>query len=370
LTGLSVPESHRFYKRATKKNLTPEQDGLLAKEFHDLCQSRAVPAEAIAEQWVLLTHFRRYTFCKSHAVSYGLLAWQCVAAKAHRPLQFWAAVLNNNQGVYPRRVYVEASKRAGFGMLLPCINRSGETFTPEGHSVRTGLGAIATLSEEVRARILAERGRGGPYGGLPDFLRRVAPGPEALAALIRCGALDFTGRNRPALFLEAELQGGAGEQAGLYPDAEDLSWTPNDYDLARRRADEQRFLGFVADVPMMSLFRPLLPPNTIRSVDLPRHKGRRVRVAGLVATGRFAYTEKGLEVQFITLEDEWGLMEATIFPWTCRMVRRLTTGPYLVDGLVDEQFGVFGLTAKAFTPVAQPAVQKALGDRIWPASLG
>ena len=72
-------------------------------------------------------------------------------------------------------------------------------------------------------------------------------------------------------------------------------------------------LGFVADVPMLSLFRPLLPPDAVRSVDLPRHWGRRVRVAGLVAAGRFVYTQKGLEVQFITLEDEWGLMEATIF---------------------------------------------------------
>jgi DNA polymerase III alpha subunit len=59
-------------------------------------------------------------------------------------------------------------------------------------------------------------------------------------------------------------------------------------------------------------------------------------VAGLAATGRFAYTQKGLEVQFITLEDEWGLMEVTIFPGTCRLVRRLTVGPYIVEGVVEE----------------------------------
>ena len=213
LTGLSVPESHRFYKRATKK-VTDEQDRLLADEFRRLCAGRGVPAETVAEQWLLLTHFRRYTFCKSHAVSYALLAWQCVAAKARSPLQFWTAVLNNNRGVYPRRVYVEAVKRAGFRVLLPCVNRSAEAFLPEGDGVRTGLGAIAALPREVRRRVLDERRKDGPYRGLADFCRRVAPGPEALAALIRCGALDFTGRNRPTLFLEADLRARAEGRTG------------------------------------------------------------------------------------------------------------------------------------------------------------
>src|SRR5207302_8502976 len=73
LTGLSVPESHRFYNRATKR-VDEEEDRQLASEFRQLCQANGVPAATAAEQWLLLTHFRRYTFCKSHAVSYALIA--------------------------------------------------------------------------------------------------------------------------------------------------------------------------------------------------------------------------------------------------------------------------------------------------------
>jgi DNA polymerase-3 subunit alpha len=62
LTGLSVPELHRFYKRTTKENLAPEEDSLLAEEFRRLCEARGVPPATIAEQWLLLTHFRRYSF--------------------------------------------------------------------------------------------------------------------------------------------------------------------------------------------------------------------------------------------------------------------------------------------------------------------
>jgi DNA-directed DNA polymerase III PolC len=347
LTGLSVPDTHRFYKRATKR-VSEEEDRRLAEEFRQRCLARDILEPTIAEHWLLLTHFRRYTFCKSHAVSYGLIAWRCAYAKAHHPLHFWTAVLNNNQGVYPRRVYIEAIKRARLAIRLPCVNRSEGPFMPQDGAVRTGLDAIATLPQELREQILDERRRHGPYRDLADFRRRIAPGPQTLATLIRCGALDFTGRNRPGLFLDADLEdhtaAGAGE---LFDDMGDLKWLPKDYDAGRCLRDEWQLLGFVAGPVLMSLFRPRLPAGLVRSVDLPRHLGRRIRTAGVVATGRFANTEKGLEMQFITLEDEWGLMEVTIFPGTCALLTHLTLGPYVVVGVVDEQFGVFSVTAES-----------------------
>jgi DNA polymerase III subunit alpha len=356
LTGLSIPETHRFYKKATKR-VPEDEDRRLADEFRQLCLARGVPEAVIAEQWLLLTHFRRYTFCKSHAVSYALLAWQCTYAKANRPLAFWTAVLNNNQGVYPRRVYVEAAKRAGLRLLLPCVNRSARPFTPEGtDAIRTGLDAIATLPEDVKDRLLKEREQRGPFRSLADLRSRVDLGPEALATLIRCGALDFTGRNRPGLFLDVESEKVKKGDGHLFPEGDPL-WTPTDYDAARRRADEWELLDFVADVPLIEQFRPHLPPDLVRSVDLPRYKGRRIRTGGLVATGRYAYTERGVEMQFVTLEDEWGLMEVTLFPGTCELIAHLTMGPYLVTGVVDEQFGVFTVTAERFDLVVPPAAQ-------------
>ncbi len=195
LTGLSIPATHRFYKRATKKNVTPEEDRLLAEEFEQLCRARGVPELTIDEQWQLLAHFRRYTFCKSHAVSYALLAWQCAYAKAHKPLHFWNAVLNKNQSVYPRRVYVAAVKRAGFRVLLPCVNRSAGPFAVEGaDGIRTGLDAIATLPDDVKQRLLTERSERGPFRDLADFRGRVQPGPEALTTLVQMGCCQVSHR--------------------------------------------------------------------------------------------------------------------------------------------------------------------------------
>src|SRR5262249_19760099 len=158
------------------------------------------------------------------------------------------------------------------------------------------------------------------------------------ATLICCGALDFTERNGPGLFLDADLQDHAAAAAGdLFDDMGELQWLPKDYDASRRLRDEWQVLRFVPGPRLMARFRPRLRPDLVPSVELPRYHGRRIRTAGVVATGRFAYTEKGLEMQFITLEDEWGLMEVTIFPGTCALLMHLTLGPYLVTGVVDDQ---------------------------------
>jgi DNA-directed DNA polymerase III PolC len=349
LTGLSGPDADRFRKRIAKHR-TEAEGRELFQEFLAACTRNDVPPVVAAEQWVQLLEFRYYTFCKSHAVSYGLIAWKAAYLKTHHPVRFWTAALNNNQGVYPRRVYIEAVKRAGIEVRLPCVNRSAGPFAVEGAGLRVGLDAIAGLDDGLRRKILAGRGRDGPYRDLADFRRRVAPGPEALAVLIRCGALDFTGEARPALFLDADLQDSDRAHAVLgplpLPPCPAEEWTPTDYEAERRWRDEWELLGFVVGPPLFALLRQGLPAGLVTSRQLPDLVGRRVRVAGVVAAGRHAPTSDGRTMQFVSLEDEWGLMEVTLFPDLCTSVAYLALGPYIVTGLVEEQYGVIGVTAE------------------------
>src|SRR5206468_2346877 len=138
---------------------------------------------------------------------------------------------------------------------------------------------------------------------------------------------------RPALFLEADLQDRTEPPgARLFPDEQDLGWAPSDYGRDRRRHDEWDLLGFVLGPPLLSLFRPQLPHGLVTSRDLPEHRGRTVHVAGVVATARHTPLADSRVMQFVTLEDEWGLIEVTLFPDVCPPVAYLQLGPYLVTG--------------------------------------
>jgi DNA polymerase-3 subunit alpha len=202
----------------------------------------------------------------------------------------------------------------------------------------------------VKLAVVEQRDREGPYRDLGDLRRRVAVGPEALGALIRAGALDFTGRSRPALFLEAKLRAAHGG-SGLFDVDPTEGWSPPDDPPQQRRRDEWQALGFTLGPPLLSLF-PAPPPTPgpplVASHELPSHAGRLVRVRGLVATSRTTLAANDRPVQFVTLEDEHGLAEVTLFEGTCEQVPYLTLGPYTATGVVEDRFGAFTLTARRF----------------------
>src|SRR5262249_29860133 len=156
----------------------------------------------------------------------------------------------------------------------------------------------------------------------------------------------------PALFVEAELLNrDSSSRDDLFsrdPKGSADSWQPADYSAERRLHDEWEILGFSVDTPLMAFFRHRLPAGLVSSQELSKHVGRRVRTTGLVATGRHAKTEDGRDMQFITLEDEYGLMDVTLFPGSCPLVPHLVLGPYLVTGTVEEQYDVVTLTAERF----------------------
>jgi DNA polymerase-3 subunit alpha/error-prone DNA polymerase len=97
----------------------------------------------------------------------------------------------------------------------------------------------------------------------------------------------------------------------------------------------------------MELYAAILQKlGTVKAVDLPRHLGRRVRLAGWLITGKVVTTKHGDPMEFLTFEDETGIVETTFFPQTyhrfCHMIDR--NRPYLLTGKVEEDWGAITLT--------------------------
>ena len=76
-----------------------------------------------------------------------------------------------------------------------------------------------------------------------------------------------------------------------------------------------------------------------------------------VATGRTARTGKGDMMCFLTLADEDGVFDVTLFPDLYRRTRRRLTeagiGPLLIEGTVEDQHGAISVTAERVTPLGQ-----------------
>jgi error-prone DNA polymerase len=73
-----------------------------------------------------------------------------------------------------------------------------------------------------------------------------------------------------------------------------------------------------------------------------------VRFSGWLLTRKLVSTKTGEPMEFLTFEDETGIIETTFFPKTYKRYAHLlrSNRPYVLQGLVEEDFGAVTLTVK------------------------
>ena len=70
-----------------------------------------------------LKHIAKYSFCKSHAVSYAQLVYRLAYDKCHHPYEFWKAALNNCQSSYRKWVHLYEARCAGVDIHNETLKR-------------------------------------------------------------------------------------------------------------------------------------------------------------------------------------------------------------------------------------------------------
>jgi len=363
IAGLSVVDADRF-RRAVTKCRNDDERLRLSRDFLCRCRENGVDSELARDLWVQMSKFNSYSFCRAHAASYARLAWANAWLKAHHPPEFWTAALNNNQSMYPKWVYVEEAKRAGVPLLLPCVNRSGVEFVLEsggGGAIRTGLGRVRGLSERAVDSIISGRttgAGGGPFEGVLDLVARTCVKIAEAENLVRCGALDCTGRSRPEMMLDlhtdfesAKALRGRMELVRFTPESTAVGARLDDYSAAQKRSDEWELVElFVGPHPMAPFRRALSGGGAVFGSEAAACRpGKPVTVAGLAAAGRSTRTATGERMCFITLSDESGLTEVTLFPAVYKRHRlemvEAGLGPFVIEGVIESQYDALSVTA-------------------------
>ncbi|HSV91868.1 MAG TPA: OB-fold nucleic acid binding domain-containing protein, partial [Desulfobacterales bacterium] len=91
-----------------------------------------------------------------------------------------------------------------------------------------------------------------------------------------------------------------------------------------------------------------------RAAELPQRVGCRVRFAGWLISGKLVSTRTGEPMEFLTFEDETGLVETTFFPQAYRRFCHLLdpARPFLLSGTVEQDWGAATLTVDRAEPLA------------------
>lgn len=355
VAGFSHSEADRLRKVMTKKDRELEVADYKEKFFTG-AREQGLTGDQIRVIWSMMLSFSGYSFCKPHSASYARVSFQAAFLKAHFPAEFMAAVISNQGGFYSPFAYLSEARRLGVQILPPDINRSRVKWNGERGRLRVGLMAVKGLGTATRERIVSEREKR-PFGGFDDFMDRARPEEDEARGLILAGGLDSIagGRARAGLLwlLARRKKARPPIKNSLFPAEKRIE--PPDLppdDERERLRREFRCLGLLTDRHPITLFGPALKGQKIngdrlvKAIDLPDMVGRKVSVAGWLITAKTVRSKHDQPMQFTTFEDETGLIETTIFPKPFKRYHlSLEWGrPYLLSGLVEENFGAVTLT--------------------------
>ncbi|HKV76239.1 MAG TPA: DNA polymerase III subunit alpha [Gemmatimonadales bacterium] len=340
-------------RKALSKKRPVKQLAAYAEEFFAGAERLGRDPERAKKVWEMVMSFAGYSFCKGHSCSYIRVAQHSCYLRANYPAEFIAGVLANGGGFYAPFAYVAEAMRMGLTVRPPDVNASEFRCTGRGSEVRIGFQFIKGLSDAGVERLLSARKEGG-FVSPADFRVRARLTADDLRILIKAGALDSIagGMTRPMMLWEVdgEHRGGSGAAGQLIPvDGPVAVPALREYTVERRRVAEYEALSFTTDCHPMRLFEERLRRfRTCRSTELHQHVGRSVVIAGMLTTSKPVHTAKEEPMEFATFDDGEGLIEAVLFPdvYRARGHVLFDQGPFLIRGLVEEEFGAITLTVQ------------------------
>jgi DNA polymerase III alpha subunit len=325
--GLGLDEGDMLRRIMSGKKTRGDDFEKLRQKYFDNCRALG-RGEALAQEvWRQIESFGGYSFCKAHSASFAVESFQSLYLKAHFPLEFMVAVINNFGGFYETEYYVHEARMQGAQVCPPCVNRSRYLTHIEGVEIYLGFVHIQGLERTVAHRIIYQRSAGGPFRDLEDFAQRVDIRPAQLDLLIRIGAFRFSGRSKYELMWEK-----FGNPGPDFPMPE-LAEGPHDQAL-----DEIELLGFPLCSPFSLVREP--PEGGVIAGQLERLLGRMVCSYGYYVCRKPVRTVKGETMYFATwLDIEGHFFDTVHFPAFLGQGPFRGKGVYRIEGKAVEEFG-------------------------------
>src|SRR4051812_24341623 len=383
LAGFSPAEADDL-RKAIGKKIHALMASLKDKFLEGCAQSGTTPQVA-NQLWKDIEASQDYSFNKSHAACYALIAYRTAYMKAHHPHEYMAALISSVMNTKDRvPFYVNACDEMGIEVLPPDVNTSQLDFAVVEGKIRFGLSAVKNVGEPAARAIIRAREEGGPFDSIWNFCERVDPqasNKRALESLVKCGALDSTGATRKGMLdaLESALSHGQRTQtdrllgqSSLFGEEQKLDNVPigtEEFEKSELLRLEKDTLGlYVSEHPLHAIRDQIRRKTDCAMADVERRRdGEVVTVGGIVSALKHLTTKKGEPMVFMRLDDVTGGAEVVVFNSVYAQSRELCTMDriLIVKGRVDhKQEGETKLLAMEVAPFEAVAERKEITIKI------
>jgi len=346
--GLTLAEADVLRRGMSWKFKQRNEFGKIKDKFFSNCKERQYPFHIVQRVWTQIESFANYAFSKGHSASYAVESYQALYLKAHYPLEYIVATINNGGGFYRKELYVHEARMHGAQIEPPCINNSDQISLIQGNVIFLGLNLIENLETSTIRCILVERYTNGSFIDLRDFMKRVPVSLEQLSILLRINAFRFTGKNKKELLWDAHFI--LKKDKRTKPAKTLFNEKPKEFKLPGLYShplepayDELELIGFSSSISPFKLIQDL-PETRLLARNLTKQIGKQVEILGYLVhvkgtrTGGGKYMSFGV---FIDLEGYW--IDTVQFPNITAQYPFRGPGCYLIKGKVISEFGFISI---------------------------
>lgn len=340
--GLTLAESDYLRRGMSWKFKQRNEFWKVKENFFNNCKRKGYEFKVVNDIWLQIESFANYAFSKGHSASYAVESYQALYLKAHFPLEYMVATLNNGGGFYRKELYIHEARMHGAEIRRPCVNNSTALCVIKGRVIWLGLAMVAELEENSILNLLVEREKNGPYAGLLDFIDRTQLSLEQMRLLIRVGAFDFTGLEKRKILWELHMVMGKAPKKEVGQELFKRVKKPFELpelvnSVVDDAYDDIELLGFSLGSPF-DLIKDELP-KVVLSRDLGMHIGKTVDLLGYMISIKYVRTNKGERMYFGTFIDQEGLWLDTVhFPPSASKYPFSGPGCYWIKGKVVEEY--------------------------------
>lgn len=311
ISGFTPGESDHLRKVMTKFRSQAEMEEI-GKEFINKAIAQGVDKETAEIIFSYIVGYAGYGFCEAHAAAFADTAYRTAFLLEHYPAQFYAALLNSQpMGFYPPNTLCVQARNRGITILPLHINESSVEFSADDKSIRIGLKQVKGMETSFLDSIVKARTQR-KFSSVQDFVYRTTVSKDVTENLILGGAFDWFSTNRRALVWDLP-KCYQNKQGSLFLETPPSQNAVADFSPFERWLKEYSVLQLTARGHILDFFRPKLPKTVLTSKQIAQLTKGTVQMAGLVIRPHRPPTKSGKTVVFLTLEDEYGLIDVTIF---------------------------------------------------------
>ncbi len=306
LAGFSETEADALRKAIGKK--IPELMKKQKQKFIKGCEQNKIEKELAEKIWAEIEEFAEYSFCSAHSVGYAYISYYTAYLKSHYPVEFMAALLNNN--------YNDATKLSTY--LLECENLKIEVVPPSlkysnynfiaKDKIYFGLKGINGIGEKTAMEICKHT-----YSDFEDFCTKYQPSSDVLVAMAEAGVFDEFGMKRNVIIQSAKnIVKVLAQKKDINVKARSLFKSQTNFELAQVEELPQEILA-AKEYERLNTY---LSYNPIKGVDLytPDELFGDIYIEGFLVDIKEHVTKKKATMGILTVATKLGRLEALIFP--------------------------------------------------------